>query len=61
MACRKMNEYVAYARNTESRCNKSIMFKDAIMKSRETLRNIEILGKQNSLFPKGTVIKWFVI
>ena len=23
--------------------------------------NIEILGKQNSLFPKGPVIKWFVI
>ena len=23
--------------------------------------NIEILGKQNSLFPKGSVIKWFVI
>ena len=36
-------------------------------KSRETLRfeevegNIEIRGKQNSLFPKGPVIKWFVI
>ena len=23
--------------------------------------NIEIRGKQNSLFPKGPVIKWFVI
>ena len=23
--------------------------------------NLEILGKQNSLFPKGPVIKWFVI
>jgi len=23
--------------------------------------NIEILGKQNSLFPSGPVIKWYVI
>ena len=27
----------------------------------EVEENIEVRGKQNSLFPKGPVIKWFVI
>ena len=30
MACRKMNEYVAYARNTESGCNERDWIRDTL-------------------------------
>ena len=39
-----------------------ILFPDNLNVSWDEVKgNIEILGKQNSLFPKGPVIKWFVI
>ena len=39
-----------------------ILFPENLNVSRDEVEgNIEIQGKQNSLFPKGPVIKWFVI
>ena len=39
-----------------------ILFPENLNVSRDEVEgNIEIRGKQNSLFPKGPVIKWFVI
>ena len=39
-----------------------ILFPENLKVSRDEVGgNIEIRGKQNTLFPKGPVIKWFVI
>ena len=39
-----------------------ILFPENLRVSQDEVEgNIEIRGKQNSLFPKGPVIKWFVI
>ena len=48
--------------NDWSRGEQWILFPENLNVSRyEVKGNIEIRGKQNSLFPKGPVIKWFVI
>ena len=48
--------------NDWSRGEQWILFPKNLNVSRDEVeRNIEIRGKQNSLFPKGPVIKWFVI
>ena len=48
--------------NDWSRGEQWILFPENPNVSRDEAEgNIEILGKQNSLFPKGPVIKWFVI
>ena len=42
--------------------NSEFLFPENLNVSRDEVEgNIEIRGKQNSLFPKGPVIKWFVI
>ena len=48
--------------NDWSRGEQWILFPENLNVSRDEVEgNIEIRGKQNSLFPKGPVIKWFVI
>ena len=48
--------------NDRFRGEQWILFPENLNVSRDEVEgNIEILGKQNSLFPKGPVIKWFVI
>ena len=45
-----------------SRGEEWILFPENLNVSRDEVEgNIEIRGKQNSLFPKGPAIKWFVI
>ena len=45
-----------------SRVEQRILFPSKLNVSRvEVEGNIEIRGKQNALFPKGPVIKWFVV
>ena len=47
--------------NDWSRGEQWILFPEKLSVSREEVEgNIEIRGKQNSLFPKGPVIKWLV-
>ena len=47
--------------NDWSRWEQWILFPENLNVSRDEVEgNIEIRGKQNSLFPKGPVIKWFV-
>ena len=42
--------------------NSEFSFPENLNVSRDEVEgNIEVRGKQNSLFPKGPVIKWFVI
>ena len=48
--------------NDWSRREQWILFRENLSVSWDEVEvNIEIQGKQNSLFPKGPVIKWFVI
>ena len=48
--------------NDDPEGNSEFFFPEILNVSREEVEgNIEIRGKQNLLFPKGPVIKWFVI
>ncbi len=56
----KIGEYVTL--NDWSRGEKWILFPKYFNVSRDEVKgNIETGGEQNSLFPMGPVIKWFVI
>ena len=63
-----MYMYYKYLRLPDRQTNKHLMtgpwifFPENLNVSRDEVKgNIEIRGKQNSLFRKGPVIKWFVI
>ena len=57
-----MIEWQHLTLNDWSRGEQWILFPSNLNVSRDEVEgNIEIRGKQNSLFPKGPVIKWFVI